>query len=324
MVDVQELLLLDAELKVYVEDLFSSLRRKGWQERSHAYLSRLIPDGRRKSVEPMAARLGEANDQSLGHFLANTPWDPVPVRARLARKMHKAIDPAGWVADDSGFTKDGRMSPCVARQYTGTAGKITDCQVATTLHLVSDQASCPIDWRLFMPESWDLDSDRAGPDARQRRAAAGIPDDEHHRPKWQLALECVDEVLSWGLPAPPVLAGDAGYGDAAGFRHGLTERGIPYAVQISHALNVLPATATRATPAYRGRGPGRNPATSRRPYRSSSTSSRWAAGRPDGSPGAPDPARSRAPRRSSCATRAKPPWSAAGAGRCHRARGRRR
>lgn len=259
MVDVQELLRLDAELKVYVEDVFSSLRRKGWQERSRAYLAGLMLDGRRKSVEPMAARLGEANDQSLGHFLANTPWDPVPVRARLARRMHKAIDPAGWVADDSGFTKDGRMSPCVARQYTGTAGKITNCQVATTLHLASDQASCPIDWRLFMPESWDPDSDKASPDVRTRRAAAGIPDDEHHRPKWRLALECVDEALSWRVPAPPVLAADAGYGDAAGFRQGLTERGIPYAVQISYALNVLPATATRTTPPYRGRGPRPKP-----------------------------------------------------------------
>ena len=235
------------------------LRRKGWQERSHAYLTGLMLDGRRKSVEPMAARLGEANDQSLGHFLANTPWDPVPVRARLARKMHNAIDPAGWVIDDTGFRKDGRMSPCVARQYTGTAGKITNCQVATTLHLASDQASCPIDWRLFMPESWDPDSDKASGDVQARRAAAGIPNDEHHRPKWQLGLECVDDALSWRVPAPPVLAADAGYGDAAAFRHGLAERGIPCAVQISHTLTVLPATATRTTPDYRGRGPQPKP-----------------------------------------------------------------
>jgi SRSO17 transposase len=253
-VDVQGLLRLDEDLKIYVEDVFSSLRRKGWQERSHTYLTGLMLDGRRKSVEPMAARLGEANDQSLGHFLANTPWDPVPVRARLARKMDKAIGPTGWVIDDTGFTKDGRLSPCVARQYTGTAGKITNCQVATTLHLASDQASCPIDWRLFMPESWDPDSGKASPDVHQRRAAAAIGDDEHHRPKWRLALECVDEALSWNVPAPPVLAADAGYGDAAAFRHGLSDRDIPYAVQISVTLSVLPATATRATAAYSGRG----------------------------------------------------------------------
>src|SRR3954464_4500210 len=90
-------------------------------------------------------------------------WDPVPVRARLARRMHKAINPTAWVADDTGFCKDGRLSPCVARQHTGTAGKITNCQVATTQPLACNEARpTPIDWRLFMPESWAPDSDKAG------------------------------------------------------------------------------------------------------------------------------------------------------------------
>src|SRR5262245_64152146 len=69
--------------------------------------------------------------------------------------------PVGVVFDDTGFVKDGRMSPCVARQYTGTVGKVTNCQVATTLHLATDEASGPINWRLFMPESWDPASGRA-------------------------------------------------------------------------------------------------------------------------------------------------------------------
>jgi SRSO17 transposase len=257
--DVQSLLRLDAELGQFVDGVFVSLRRRGWQERVSCYLTGLLVDGRRKSIQPMAVRLDEPNDQALQHFLANTPWDPVPVRQCLAVRMNTVIGPSGWVIDDTGFVKDGRMSPCVARQYTGTAGKITNCQVATTLHLATDEESCPINWRLFMPESWDPASDKASVDVDKRRAAAGIPDDEHHRPKWQLALECVDEALSWGLPAPAVLAADAGYGDSAEFRHGLTSRGIPYAVQISHTLTVLPATATRTTAAYSGRGPRPKP-----------------------------------------------------------------
>ena len=246
-------------LNVFVDDVFVSLRRKGWQERASCYLAGLMVDGRRKSVQPMAARLDEPNEQSLQHFLANTPWDPVPVRRLLARRMDKVIKPSAWVVDDTGFIKDGRMSPCVARQYTGTAGKVTNCQVATTLHLATDQESCPINWRLFMPESWDPSSDKASVDVQQRRAAAAIPADEHHRPMWQLALECVDEALAWGVPAPPVLAADAGYGDSGEFRHGLTDRDIPYAVQISHTLTVLPATATRTTAVYSGRGPKPTP-----------------------------------------------------------------
>lgn len=257
--DVQELLGLDSDLNDFVEDMFASLTRKGWQERCSCYLTGLMLDGRRKSVQPMAARLDEPNDQSLQHFLANTPWDPVPVRRAVARRMHRVIGPSAWVIDDTGFVKDGRMSPCVARQYTGTAGKITNCQLATTLHMATDAESCPVNWRLFMPESWDPLSGKASVDVEKRRKAAGIPDDEHHRPKWQLALECVDEALSWGVPAPPVLAADAGYGDTAGFRHGLTGRGIAYAVQISHTLTVLPATAKRTTAVYSGRGPRPQP-----------------------------------------------------------------
>lgn len=251
---MQTLLRLDNDLKDFVDGVFGSLRRKGWQERCFCYLTGLMLDGRRKSVQPMAQRLDEPNDQSLNHFVTNTPWDPVPVRRALARRMQRVIEPSAWVVDDTGFVKDGRMSPCVARQYTGTAGKITNCQVATTLHLATDSASCPVNWRLFMPESWDPVSGKAGVDVAARRAAAGIPDDEHHRPKWQLALECVDQTLSWGLPAPPVAVADAGYGDVAEFRYGLHERGIPYAVQISSALTVLPADATRTTPPYSGRG----------------------------------------------------------------------
>lgn len=252
--DVATLLRLDADLDGFIGDVFASLRRKGWQERCYCYVTGLLLDGRRKSVQPMAARLDEPNDQSLQHFLANTPWDPVPVRRALARRMHKVIEPSAWVVDDTGFPKDGRASPCVARQYTGTLGKVTNCQVATTLHLATDAASCPINWRLFMPESWDPQSDKASADVVKRRQAAGIPDGEHHRPKWQLALECVDEALGWAVPAPPVLAADSGYGDAGEFRHGLTKRGVAYAVQISHTLTVLPAGATRSTAAYSGHG----------------------------------------------------------------------
>ena len=272
-----------------------SLRRKGWQERCHCYLTGLLLDGRRKSVEPMAARLDERNDQSLQHFLANTPWDPVPVRAQLARRMQEVIDPSGWVFDDTGFVKDGRMSPCVGRQYTGTAVKITNCQVATTLHLATDEASCPINWRLFMPESWDPGSERASPDVEQRRAAAAIPAGEHHRPKWRLALACVDEALSWGLPAPAVAVADSGYGDCAEFRHGLSERAIAYAVQISPTLSVLrqpPPAPPRPTGVV---AHDRNHATNSTASRSKSTS--WRGGRtgPPGSPGGPGPKNATAP-----------------------------
>lgn len=100
----------------------------------------------------MAGRLPGVHDQALNRFVTNSPWDVVPVR-RLAVRMDEAIGPAAWALDDTGWLKCGRASPGVARQYTGTAGKVTNCQIGVSLNLVTDVASCPVDWRLFLPES---------------------------------------------------------------------------------------------------------------------------------------------------------------------------
>lgn len=116
----------------------------------------LLLNGRRKSVEPMAARPGEdGNRQALAHFITSSPWDPAHGRARPAWRMHEAIGPEALIVDDTGFLKDGDASACVARQYTGTAGKVTNCQVGVSVHLATDRASAAVDWRLFVPASWD-------------------------------------------------------------------------------------------------------------------------------------------------------------------------
>ena len=130
-----------------------------------------------------------------------------------------------WVIDDTGFVKDGDASPCVARQYSGTLGKVGNCQVAVSVHAASDAASAPLDWRLYMPKRWDQrcaedPADAAAVVADRKRAA--IPDSEHHRPKWQMALEMIDELIEWGR-TPAVATADAGYGDTTAFRQGLTD-----------------------------------------------------------------------------------------------------
>src|SRR5687768_17515093 len=144
------------------------------------------------------------------------------------------IAPAAWVVDDTGFPKDGAASPGVARQYCGSLGKVGNCQVGVSVHAVTDAASCPLSWRLFLPAGWD-DAGAATPEAaaaiRERRARAAIPDTERHRPKWALALEMLDELAGWGLTAPVVVA-DAGYGNNADFRAGVTARGACYIVQV--------------------------------------------------------------------------------------------
>jgi SRSO17 transposase len=86
--------------------------------------------------------------------------------------------------DDTGL-RCGTASPCVARQYTGTAGKVTDCQIAVSVSMFTDTASCPVNWRLFVLESWDPASPKATADVhqRRRRRKAGIADDVGHREK---------------------------------------------------------------------------------------------------------------------------------------------
>ncbi|KPI02428.1 hypothetical protein OV450_4678 [Actinobacteria bacterium OV450] len=243
-----------AELEEFAEEVFEPFARKDQRRWEQVYLRGLLTDGQRKSVEPMAARLGaDGNRQALAHFVTTSSWDPAHVRARLAWKMETVIRPSALIFDDTGFLKDGNASACVSRQYTGTAGKVTNCQVGVSQHLASDHASAAVNWRLFLPETWAPGSVKAEPGKVARRAACGIPDDIGHVEKWQLALDMLDETRSWGIEVPLAIA-DAGYGDAAAFRHGLQARGLNYMVGISTTLPAQPSHAIPVVEPYSGTG----------------------------------------------------------------------
>ncbi|MFG2899792.1 transposase [Streptomyces zaomyceticus] len=103
----------------------------------------LLLDGRRKSMQAMAERLG-VDHQQLQQFMATSTWRVKDVRARLAWQAVAVVRPQVWVVDDTGFPKDGRSSPGVARQYSGTLGKVGKCQIGVSVHAVSEEASCPL------------------------------------------------------------------------------------------------------------------------------------------------------------------------------------
>lgn len=108
----------------------------------------LLLGGRRKPVEPMAVRLGkDGNRRAPAHFVTSGPRDPAHVRARSAWRTADVIDPTALIIDGTGFLKDGDASACGPRQYTGTAGEVTDCQVGVSLRLARDHASAAVDWR---------------------------------------------------------------------------------------------------------------------------------------------------------------------------------
>jgi len=254
-VDAAALTDVGERLDVFVDEVFSSLKRKDQRATAGVYARGLMLDGRRKSMQPMADRLG-IDHQRLQQFVTTSPWDPVPVRKTLSRKACDLITPDAWVIDDTGFAKDGDASPCVARQYSGTLGKVGNCQVAVSVHAATDTASAPLDWRLYLPESWDdqrCDDPEAAAAITARRRRNAIPAEERYRTKAAMALEMLDELISWGR-TPPVIVADAGYGDSATFRQGLTDRDLAYVVAVKGATLAHPADALPATAAYSGRG----------------------------------------------------------------------
>ena len=242
-----------AGLIEFAEEMYGPLSRCDQRAKGEQYVRGLLLEGRRKSIQPMAARLADGDEQGLQQFITDSPWADAPVRRRLARRMSREIEPDGWVVDDTGLPKDGRFSPGVAHQYCGALGKTANCQVLVSVNAATDRASCPLGWRLFLPESWDQDE--------ERRRRARIPDQMRHRAKWQLALEILDELIEWGLQRRVVQA-DGGYGDITAFRVGLEERDLEYVVQVKGVTSAQPADAVPVAPSYQGRG---RPRTARYP-----------------------------------------------------------
>ena len=240
-------------LEAFAEAIFEPMVRKDQRRWGATYLRGLLLDGKRKSIQPMATRLAkgdpqadaDALEQALQQFCNQSSWDPVPVRRRLAERMTAAITPAAWVIDDTGFPKFGRHSVGVAPQSCGALGKVANCQVGVSVHAATDAASAPLDWRLFLPEAWEHDA--------ERRRKARVPVGEHHRPKWQLALELLDELVAWGL-APPVVLADAAYGEVGELRLGLEARELAYVVQVPGTISAYPQAVAPETAPDTGRG----------------------------------------------------------------------
>lgn len=244
-------------LEAFAAEMLGSLARRDQRAKGELYLRGLMLDGKRKSMQPMAERLG-VDHQQLQQFVSSSTWDYTKVRERMGRWAASHISPQAYVIDDVGFPKDGYDSPGVARMYCGALGKRGNCQVGVSVSLVSDRASSAVNWRLFLPESWDDtlqggDVLLSGAIAR-RRDGAGIPDTERHREKWRLALDMLDQARAdWELPDLPVVA-DAGYGDTTEFRLALTDRGLTYAVAVKGTTTAHPGDAAPETAAYGGRG----------------------------------------------------------------------
>ena len=235
-----------SRFKAYIEHLRNAVGHADRREPLVAYCAGLLLPGERKSVEPMAARLapGEvsAKHQSLHHFVAKAPWEEAAllgaVRNFVLPKIEEAAPIRAWIIDDTGIPKKGKHSVGVARQYCGELGKQDNCQVAVTLSVASDQASLPIAFQLYLPESWASDT--------ERRRKVGVPDEIQFKTKPQIALDQFRQAIADSVPQGVVLA-DAGYGNDTAFRTGLSELGLAYVVGVQGSTAVWePGTAAAA------------------------------------------------------------------------------
>jgi SRSO17 transposase len=236
-------------LERFLADLLEPVGRSERRHWGGVYVRGLLLDGERKSIEPLAARVPDGNVQAMQQFVGQSPWSWMPIWERLGKRMTAELEPdSAWVVDDTGFPKQGDHSVGVARQYSGTLGKTANCQVAVSIHLVSENGNTPLGWRLYLPESWAKDE--------QRRQEAGIPTEITFVPKWQLALEIIDQIRSWSLPDRIVLA-DAGYGESTEFREALEQRQLRYAVGVGPQVGVWlkPPKLQMLKPKSKGRPP---------------------------------------------------------------------
>jgi SRSO17 transposase len=237
-------------LAAYVADVASGLVRSEQRANALLYARGLIEAGARKSLEPIVARLGggKVEYEGLQHFLADSPWDPAVVDRAVAERVCGVIEPAAWVLDDTGIVKDGKRSPGVKRQYSGTLGKVGNCQIVVSLHAVGAKGTVPLGFRLYLPEDWCEDG--------ERRRAAKVPDDVEFQTKPAIGGELVARAAGWKIRRAPVL-GDQAYGNDAKLRTRLHGEGIDYLLSVGPECAVFaPDTIFTVPPRKPGsRGP---------------------------------------------------------------------
>ena len=213
------------------------------------YLRGLLEHGARKSLEPLVERLGgDAEYQSLQQFLADSPWDPALVMRAVSERVAPAIDVRAWVLDDTGFPKDGKDSPGVKRQYSGTLGKTGNCQIGVSVHAVGAKGTVPLGWALYLPEEWCED--------RERRRKAKIPEEIGFKTKPELAVELVERAAGWEIAKAPIL-GDCAYGKNTELRERLDGAGLEYVLSVSEEVSVFAPETIFEVPAPRNAGSGR-------------------------------------------------------------------
>jgi SRSO17 transposase len=224
----------------FMAPVVASLGRSERRRAATHYVEGLLMPGQRKSIEPMAARLG-VDAQSLQQLVSSSPWSDEALWRALRQEVIPHLEPLeAWVVDESGWLKQGQHSVGVSHQYCGAVGKQANCQVSVEVVVSDGGVAAPIAGRLYLPQNWAEDG--------KRRAEVGVPAEVQFRTKPELALDLIRQAQADGVPPAPIL-GDSVYGDSPDFREGVRQLGMEFMLQVTPTHKAW----TQAVPTQRKR-----------------------------------------------------------------------
>jgi len=213
------------ELETLHQCLAPRFRRAEPRRRAFGYLKGLLSDARRKNGWQLAEQIGEARPDGVQRLLNAASWDADQVRNDLRSYAveHLGDEGAVLIVDETGFVKKGTKSVGVKRQYSGTAGRIENCQVGVFLCYASSRGAAFIDRMLYLPKEWAEDA--------ERRSEAGVPEEVRFATKPELARQMLDRAFDASVPCAWVL-GDTIYGKDRKLRVFLEQRKQPFVLGI--------------------------------------------------------------------------------------------
>ncbi len=231
MMNLKEMKAVQKELYRFVEYFRPEIGRSERRRCCGQYLSGLLLDGERKSIEPLSSRVG-ADVQSLSQFVNQSPWAFEPMQSKLRdymlNRFKKETEDGYLILDDTSFPKKGKKSIGVSHQYCGTLGKQANCQSMVSWQFASPKIHFPLQAELYLPKSWTEDV--------KRMKASGVPERRFaFQEKWRLALDLLDQFRK--DVAHECILCDAGYGQSKDFLRELDKRNECFIAQIPASMN---------------------------------------------------------------------------------------
>ncbi len=231
------------ELAEYLALFRPKVSRKESLAALERYSTGLLTEHPNKNCQTMADIVPGTSGQSLQGLLTEMVWDEVDTNRQRVGVMQSLPTEGDGVLifDDTGFAKQGQHSVGVDRQYSGTLGKVANCQVTVNCYYAERTLGWPVSTRLYLPQSWALNP--------ERRAEAQIPDSVQFQTKAEIALDLLDQAKAWGVRHGCVTV-DADYGDNPDFLNGLEARHERHIVAVRKDFQVA-LSRTAQVPAER-------------------------------------------------------------------------